>query len=287
MTARLWKWALGCLGGTALFLASYGPLAFAQNLPPPAVTGQLLDAQAGFIFFTTGDAFRLAKNLEVLNYDTARPTGERLRPRLYVRAIFDIKTGEITAIALSHHRLPTEGFGGIKRFAVALSTPAPNPDLGPTPGRDGKPGTVREGLNGLPVLYTFTVQVPPTTPLTDSVYMSTDTSGWNPQAFRLDRIDALHYRLVRRLNSGTVLHYRYTRGTQLSTERGQNGLETDPHSLLILNADVGHKTDVVYHWGDESASGQTINPLAVPTPFQANPFPGLPPGPCPTFTPPH
>ena len=39
------------------------------------------------------------------------------------------------------------------------------------------------------VAVAFVVTVPPTTPLNDDVYISTDASGWNPQAIKLDRID--------------------------------------------------------------------------------------------------
>jgi hypothetical protein len=261
---------------------------------PIVATGQILDAQQGFVFFTTGDGFRIDKNAALLDYRTKAPTTQRIRPRMYARATFDAATGHIEVLELSAKAVPPEGdLNSVRRFAIVASPVKPNPDLGaaPTPAA-GKPanGRVvsREPLTGAPVLVTFTVQVPPSTPFADVVYISTDLSGWNAQAIRMDRIDALHYRVVRKLSSGTVFYYRYTRGSLATAERGQNGLEGAPRHLEILNLDVKDKDDIVYHWGDESLSGQAGNPLAVPTPYNPNPFGNLPQNPNrPKPTPPH
>ena len=180
----------------------------------------------------------------------------------------------------------------VQHFAVAVSPVIPNPELAPVTAVSGTSSNVpvlsREPMTGRPVLVTFTVQVPPNTPFTDVVYISTDLSGWNPQAIRMDRIDALHYRVVRKMSSGTIFNYRYTRGSQGTAERGQNGLEDAPRHLEILNLDVKDKDDIVYHWNDEALTGQAGNPIAVPTPYNPNPFGNLPPNPQrPQPTPPH
>ena len=274
-------------------LACAVSVAIAQPAPVIA-TGQILDAQSGFVFFTTGDGFRIDANAPILDYQTKAPATLKLAPRVFARATFNAANGHITQLELSKKALPAEGdLSTLRRFAVAMSPAKPNPDLAPpTPSavaRRGLPPILsREPLNGRPVIVTFTVQVPPTTPFTDAVYMSTDLSGWNPQAIRMDRIDALHYRAVRRLSSGTIFYYRYTRGSQATAERGENGIEGAPRRLEILNLDVKDKDDVVYHWGDEVLSGQAGNPLAVPTPYNPNPFGNLPPNPHrPQPTPPH
>jgi len=256
-------------------------------------TGQILDAQQGFVFFTTGDGFRIDRDAPILDYHTKLPTTDKVHPRLYARATFDSSNGHIRKLELSRTPLPVQGdLSALKNFAVASSPVQPNPDLGATTQLSTRSSPTsplsREPLNGKPVLVTFTVQVPPNTPFTDSVYMSTDLSGWNPQAIRMDRVDALHYRVVRKLSSGTILYYRYTRGSQATAERAQNGLEGEARRLEILNLDVKDKDDVVYHWGDESIGGQVGNPLAIPTPYNPSPFGNLPQNPHrPQPTPPH
>ncbi|MBV9149432.1 MAG: hypothetical protein JO024_06190 [Candidatus Eremiobacteraeota bacterium] len=279
--------------GAAVIAALAFVVSAAVAQPAPIVaTGQILDAQEGFVFFTTGDGFRINANAPILDYKTKQPTMSKIRPRLFARATFDPTNGHITAIELSSKAVPAEGdLNALRRFAIAASPPQPNPDLAPaTPGvtKSGTLAFSREPLNGRPVLVTFTVQVPPSTGFADVVYISTDLSGWNPQAIRMDRIDALHYRVVRKLSSGTVFYYRYTRGSQSTAERAQNGLEAAPRQLEILNLDVKDKADVVYHWGDEQLNGPAGNPLAVPTPYNPNPFGNLPPNPHrPQPTPPH
>lgn len=256
-------------------------------------TGQILDAQQGFVFFTTGDGFRIDPDATMLDYHTKLAMTEKIHPRMYARATFDSATGHIKVLELSSTAVPPEGdLNSLKHFAIAASPFRPNPDLAPVtpqPGRVGNTSALsHEAFTGRPVLVTFTVQVPPATPFTDVVYISTDLSGWNPQAMRMDRIDALHYRVVRKLSSGTIFYYRYTRGSQATAERGENGLEGGARHLEILNLDVKDKDDIVYHWGDESINGQPGNPLAVPTPYNPNPFGNLPQNPHrPQPTPPH
>ncbi len=244
----------------------------AQGAPTAAitVTGQLLDYERGYIFFTTGDGFRIASNAQITDYATGRPTKLLPAPRIYARATFD-GAGNVTRLDLSRNYLADAGdFAAAHRFAIALSTPAPNPDLiAHNPA--GVKGYYR-APNGQPVVVTFVVQVPPTTSLTDNVYITTDGSGFNPMEIRMDRIDALHFRVTRNLNSGTILHYLYTRGSLVSAERSENGLERTPRALTINNLDVKAITDTVYHWGDETGSGVLLIPQTQPTPYNPSPF---------------
>jgi len=286
--------ALAAFTGVVLLAVGLAPRAGAQTPAVLTVSGQVLDSEQGFLFFTTGDGFRVDKNVKISDYATKKPSSEIVRARLYARATFDPATETIVSIELSHKALPLDtDYALVKKYAVVLSTPAPNPDLALIPAStsgNGKPGTsqFKEALNGKPVLVSWIVQVPPTTPLTSAVYISTDASGWNPQAIPMDRIDALHYRVIQYINSGTILHYHYTRGSQTTAERAQNGLEAPPRTMEIVNLDVKNREDVVYHWNDESLSGQQTNPLAVPTPYNPNPFGNLPHNPAlPVPTPPH
>jgi hypothetical protein len=245
--------------------------------PPGLITvsGQLLDVASGFAYFTTGDAFRLSPHVRIVEAETGAPAVTPILPRTYARATF-APDGEIVELALSKTPLPeAESFRLVQRFAVSLSPTKPNPALAPPqPNAHGYLAT----YSGKPVLVTFMVRVPPTTPLTATVYMATDASGWNPEAIRLERVDALHFRIVERLRSGTVLRYLYTRGSLQSEERAENGLQRPPREVVISDATVRTIHDVVYRWADQSASGELPLPQTIPTPYNPAPFPNLPPG---------
>jgi len=228
------------------------------------VTSQILDYEKGWLFLTTGDGFRVAPNVEVLNGPAAT--------RRYARVTFD-SSGVVTKIEVSRTKLPAEGdLASVHRFAVSLSPPVPNPDLAAPP-PIGRCGLTRAGkLVGL----TITVQVPPSTGATDNVYMTTDQSAWNAQAYRLDRIDALHYRTTLKLLSGTQMHVLFDRGSTQSVQLGQNGIEQQPYLLCIGDEDAQAFRAIVYRWGDEQ-NGQTQQvPTSLPTPYNPAPFPNLP-----------
>jgi hypothetical protein len=247
--------------------------------PSVVVSGQLLAYQQGFVFFTTGDGFRVAPNIVIRDAKTGGSTAIHPAPRVWARATFD-STGTVTELDLSRDPLPPQGsFDDVTRFAVALSSPVPNPDLlayaaTPAPGQSV---AAIQHFSGRPVLVTFIVQVPPYTPFTASVYITTDQSGWNAQAIPMDRIDALHYRITRRINSGTIFRYLYDRGSLQSQEIAQNGLARAPRNLVVRDADVLTMHDTVTGWQD-SAPGAVNQPQPqiMPTPYNPAPFPNLP-----------
>lgn len=244
------------------------------------VTAQLLDYQNGYVFFTTGDGFRVSPTVAIVDYKTAKPAGPP-RSRQYARVTFD-QTGVVQRIELSNAKLAPEGdLAAIRRFAVALSTPAPNPDLAPRTG-NSPCANVRPGKS---VTLNITVQVPPTTPLTDTVYMTTDQSGWTAQAYRLDRRDALHYRMQVKLLSGTVLHLLFDRGSMQSVQVGENGIEQEPYTICIGDEDAQTFTKTVYHWADQQTGASLPVPQTMPTPYNPAPFPNLPKPPAPTSAP--
>jgi hypothetical protein len=244
-----------------------------------AVTGQLLAYQDGFVFFTTGDGFRAAPNIAIRSINGG-PTTLVPAPRVWARAHFD-PTGTVTELDLSSNALPQEGsFGDVARFAIALSSPVPNPDLqayAATPG-PGAALTAVQHFSGRPVLVTFVVQVPPNTAFNASVYITTDASGWNPQAIPMDRTDALHYEITRRLNSGTIFRYLYDRGSFQSQETAENGLQRTPRQIVVADADVRVVRDTVYSWNDTLNGTFNQQPNAAPTPYNPAPFPNLPHG---------
>jgi hypothetical protein len=201
--------------------------------------------------------------------------------RRYARVTFD-PSGTVIKIEVSATKLPAEGdLNAVRQFAVALSTPAPNPDLAPVKSFDKCRNTVAGRL----VTVAIEVQVPPSTGLTDQVYMTTDQSGWYAQAYRLDRSDTLHYRTVLKLYSGTQLHVLFDRGSTQSIQVGENGIEQKPGLLCVGNEDVQAFRSTVYHWGDEQATGTQPMPQTMPTPYNPAPFPNLPQPPQPRPSP--
>jgi hypothetical protein len=273
LVALVLAWSGLARGGA---LPTPQPLGSIATLPPIDATatpspsgrlvkysGQILDLRKSFVFFTTGDAFRLAPDYKVVDAAGTGPTALHPTTLTYAQASFDAGNGAVVQLALSRRPFPPEAsYETIKHFAVAVSTPFANPDLAQN----------KEGYDGKPVLVVITVQVPPQTPFTDSVYIATDTSGWSPTAIKMDRVDALHYRVSTTFTSGTKLVYRYTRGSWPSSERGENGLQIT-HNAIVPNVDVKRLADTVYAWADQSLNN--VNPAGVSgtaTPYNPIPF---------------
>jgi hypothetical protein len=244
---------------------------------PVTITGQLLAYQDGFVFFTTGDGFRVAPNVNILDEQTKKPTNRVPEPRDYARAVFDA-AGQVVELDLSTKPYPVGPLpDAAQAFAVTASSPYPNPELA-RPAQTTANG-VPISFSGRPVLVKFQVQVPPSTPLTAQIYIATDVSGWNPQAIQMDRIDALHFVAVRRIASGTVLYYLYTRGSLQTQERGANGLSVRPRELIVNDSDTNSTNSVVAGWADGNNTNVILQqPSVFPTPYNPAPFPNLPSG---------
>jgi len=243
---------------------------------PVTITGQLLAYQDGFVFFTTGDGFRLAPNVTILDEQTKQPAKRAPKARDYARAVFNA-AGQVVEIDLSERPYPIGPLpDAAQAFAVMASSPYPNPELA------GPPHTTSNGVaetfSGKLVLVKFEVQVPPTTPINAEIFIATDTSGWNPQAIEMDRIDALHFVVVRRIASGTILHYLYTRGTLQTEEVGPNGLSLRPRELVVNDSDTNSANNIVASWADANANNILQQPSVFPTPYNPAPFPNLPNG---------
>ncbi len=95
---------------------------------------------------------------------------------------------------------------------------------------------------------TIDVIVPPRTPPSDDIYVSTDRSGWSPSEIRMDRVDARHFRLGLRLHRGARLLFRITRGSYGTIERDAAMALPAAH---VLHAEPGADvTVVVANWAD-------------------------------------
>lgn len=250
-----------CIAAAALFAGAAPSLA--QNALV-RFTGQLLDVRNGYVYFTSGDAFKLADALRIDDYTSGQPTTLKPRPKLFARAILDPATKQVVELDLTTQRLaPDTAYAAVAQpLSATKATSERAPEI------VGVPRTGKE------VAVAFIVTVPPTTPLNSSVYISTDASDWNPQAIKLDRIDGQRYRAVRRFASGTKFAFRVTRGSWNSVELGDDGLEAAPHQYETTEVDAQAARITVFAWSDNRANvPQAAQPGAVPTPFNPNPFP--------------
>ena len=227
------------------------PTAAAAQLPatvPPAVvrfTGQLLDVRGGFAYFSTGDAVRMIDAVRVVDYDTGQPTTVQPHVKMFARAAIDPTSKLIFELAITKRRLATSGdLSFLRPFVVVQSTKVPAPEI------------IGQKLTGRPVAVTFEITAPPTTQLTDQLYISTDAGNWNAQEIKLDRVDAYKYRAQRTYASGTKFSYRVTRGSWNSVERGENNLDPDPHKFFVREVDSLAARTTVYHWSDENPAAK-------------------------------
>jgi hypothetical protein len=227
-------------------------------------TGQLLDVRNGYVYFTSGDTFKLAPAYKLADYETGKPTTLTPRPKVFARAVIDPALKQVVELDLSPKRLAPDA-----QYAVV-----PNPLSATKPTTQTAPEIVGQRRTGREVAVAFVVKVPPTTPLNSTIYISTDASGWNPQAIKADRVDGQTYRAVRRFASGTKFAYRVTRGSWNSVELGPDGLQAPPHPYETTEVDAQSTTVTVYAWSDNRANvPEAAQPGAVPTPFNPNPFP--------------
>lgn len=230
-------------------------------------TGQLLDVRNGYVYFSSGDAFKLSPSYKVADYDTGASTTLQPAPKIFARAVLDPATKEVVELDVTTRRLPSDSaYSTDVQQAIAT-----RPATAAAPEIRGIPVTGKE------VAVEFIVTVPPSTPVNADVYISTDAGGWNPQEIKLDRVEGDRYRAVRRLASGTRFVFRVTRGSWNSVEVGQDGLEVPPHSFFVKESDAQSAPATVYAWSDNrSGAPQAAQPGAVPTPFNPNPFGGSP-----------
>jgi len=242
-----------------------------QPSPPPnliSYTGQLLDVRGNYVYFTTGDAFAAADAMRIVTYETGTVTTVQPVAKMFAKATFDTATHKIVELAITSKRIPvTQSTTALIGFAVQKSQKTAASEL-----------AGGERMTGRPVAVVFEVTAPPTTNITDELYISTDAGGWNPMEIKLDRVDAYRYRAQRTYASGTKFSYRVTRGTWNSVERGEDNLDPPPHQFFVREVDALAARVTVYHWSDENPANQGAGPNAIPTPYRSNPFGGGPGG---------
>jgi len=95
---------------------------------------------------------------------------------------------------------------------------------------------------------TIDVFVPPRTPPSDDIYISTERSSWAPAEIRMDRVDARHFRLVLQLHRGARVAFRVTRGSFGTIERDASRELPHPHEA-VGDPDA-HVTVTVAAWAD-------------------------------------
>ena len=212
---------------------------------PLLVSGQVIDVERGYIVFSSGDALRLASNVSLLDALTGSALSVAPAPGAFALASIDPVSGLVVVVRFSPKPLPqgTPIAQIPRQYIVQASSPQPNPELAP-------PRSTYKAQLSTETLVRITVQVPPNTPFTDDVFMTTDTSGWNPRAVKMLRQDALHFFIVMNLRTGSEFHYLFTRGSWHSGERDRNGLERTPRDLYIEGADVMRIESNVYRWAD-------------------------------------
>ena len=249
---------------------SPSPTLAAAATPPSNLityTGQLLDYRNNFVYFTSGDAFPSIELPRIIDYMTGQPTTVPPQAKMFAQATFDPATKKIIQLAITTKRLATsQTEDKVNAFVVVGSSPQPAPEL------------VGQNVTGKQVAVVFEVTVPPTTTFTDTIYISTDASNWNPTAIRLDRVDAYKYRALRYFASGTKFAYRVTRGSWNSVERGEDNLDAAPHQFFVREVDSLAARVTVYHWSDERGAQQGVGPNSLPTPYNPSPFGGGPGG---------
>ncbi len=216
-----------------------------QTPLPLIFSGQIVDLEGGFIVFATGDALKLAHGATIADYASGAPPVYALAPGVYAVATLDAASGDVKSVRTSRKPLSVGTPAALvpRRYVVAVSSPKPNPDLAPRQG-------LHPSILSKAVTVTVTVAVPPNTPFSDDVYMATDTSGWNAQAIKMQRLDGLHFQIRMELRGGSDIRYVFTRGTWSTVERDRAGLQRKPRSLFVAGGDAQIIDATVYRWAD-------------------------------------
>jgi hypothetical protein len=207
--------------------------------------GQVLDVERGYIVFSTGDALRLAPDATFTDAVTGKPHEASVQPGQYADVTLD-QNGVVTLIRISDEPM-TSGKPEAeipRQFVVQATRGFPNPDLIPPASR------VPVSKLSPTERVTITVEVPPQTPFADDIYISTDTSGWNPQAVKMQRIDGRHFRVTMDVLPGSLFRYLFTRGSWPTVESDAAGLRRSPRRLSAEGAVSLAVDATVQRWVD-------------------------------------
>jgi hypothetical protein len=101
------------------------------------------------------------------------------------------------------------------------------------------------------VAVTFEVRVPVNTPADASVYLATNAQNWTANAIRLSPQPGNIWTATIPLAGGTVLQYKYTRGSWATGERDTSGADVQNRSLAVARSGAAQSVhDVVARWAD-------------------------------------
>lgn len=104
------------------------------------------------------------------------------------------------------------------------------------------------------VTVTFEVRVPINTPPASTIYIATNAQNWTPNAIRLSPEPGDKWTAAVDLTAGTVLQYKYTRGSWASGETDLSGSQIPNRSLTVVSGETAqHVDDVVQRWADLSS----------------------------------
>ena len=208
-------------------------------------TGQIVDLERGYVVFSTGDAFKLAPDARVVDDATSQTPTYTVGAGVFAAITIDETSALVTDVRTSLRPLAARTpISEVPRAVVSIaSTPVPNPDLVP-------PAILPPSRLSSDVLVTIDVEVPPETPYTDDVFITTDTSGWNAQAIKMQRLDGRRFRIQVHLKGGTEFRYLFTRGSWQSVERDRADLSRAPRTLFVPGGDSMVVSATVYRWAD-------------------------------------
>ncbi len=188
----------------------------------------MLTIANGYIVFTTGAAVHVASNAAV---------PKNLALGRYVRVRIDTATHDAIEAAAAPNSLP----GDIDADHIPANLLAGN-----SAQRRAEPGAASAEL----VAVTIEVLVPPSTPAGDDIYLTTERTSFSPAELKMTRLDAQRWSIQLSVPSNSVMHYRFTRGSNTTAERDSAGIINEPHALT---AKTGlHTHDTVQRWADQT-----------------------------------
>jgi len=190
------------------------------------IHAQVLALQDGLLVLTSGDALRVAPDLD--------PAVEReATPGRYVLISLD-ERGVVRALRVADRPF-TQGVPPAEAPAAFFVTP---------PHAAGA-----QAAQAQSVTVTLDVRVPASTPPGSAVYVATAASGWNANQVRCAQVDGVTWRCAIALPDGATLTYRYTRGSWETAETDPAGAQPPARTLTARAGLIEH--DTVRRWADQ------------------------------------
>lgn len=101
------------------------------------------------------------------------------------------------------------------------------------------------------VAVTFEVRVPVNTPPSSTIYLATNAQNWTANATRLTPEPGNRWTATLKLAGGTILQYKFTRGSWATGERDAAGADIPSRTLTVpSDAKTQSVEDVVARWAD-------------------------------------